>query len=244
MKKTTIQKIIAIAALLAVWQIVALIVDQRAILASPIEVIIRLFTIWQEPTFAGSIAFTFIRIAGGFVLAFLIGVTLAILAGSMRWIGILLSPVMVTIKSVPVASFIIIALVWLSSRSLSIFISFLMVLPVIYNNVLGGIKNIDPKLTQMADIYDVSFKKRFKYIWIPAIKPFLLSALTTALGLAWKAGIAAEVIGIPDGSIGEQLYFAKAYLNTTDLFAWTVIIVLISVIFEKIVLWVVKKILK
>lgn len=244
MKKTTIQKIIAIAALLAVWQIVALIVDQRAILASPIQVITRLFTIWQEPMFAGSIAFTFIRIAGGFVLAFLIGVALAILAGSLRWIEILLSPVMVTIKSVPVASFIIIALVWLSSRSLSIFISFLMVLPVIYNNVLGGIKNIDPKLTQMADVYDVSFKKRFKYIWIPAIKPFLLSALTTALGLAWKAGIAAEVIGIPDGSIGEQLYFAKAYLNTTDLFAWTVIIVLISVIFEKIVLWVVKKILK
>lgn len=244
MKKTTVQRIIAVFALLAVWQIAAMILDQRAVLASPVQVMGRLFTIWRESGFAASIAFTFIRIAGGFITAFLVGITLAILSGRAHWLEILLSPVMVTIKSVPVASFIIIALLWLSSRSLSVFISFLMVLPVIYNNVLGGIKNIDKKLIEMADIYNVSFDKRFRYIWIPAIKPFLMSAMTTALGLAWKAGIAAEVIGIPDGSIGEQLYFAKAYLNTTDLFAWTVIIVLISVAFEKAVLWAVRRILK
>ena len=116
-----------------------------------------------------------------------------------------------------------------------------MVLPVIYNNVLGGIKSIDRKLLEMADIYNISFAKRVRGIWIPEIMPYIRSGASTALGLAWKAGIAAEVIGIPDGSIGEMLYSAKVYLNTRDLFAWTVIIVILSICFEKLVLWLLDK---
>ena len=230
------KKIIAVVLLLAVWQAAAMLLDQKIILASPVHVIERLFTIWKEPGFLATIGFSFIRIAGGFLSAFVIGCVLAVLAGRIHWVEILLSPVMVTIKSVPVASFIIIALVWLSSRQLSIFISFLMVLPVIYNNVLGGIKAIDPQMNEMADVFRLSWRKRFRYIWLPTIKPHLYSGCTIALGLAWKSGIAAEVIGIPDGSIGEMLYSAKAYLNTVDLFTWTVIIVIISICFEKLVL--------
>ena len=237
----TAKKIIAVMLLLAVWQAAAMLLNQKVLLASPVQVLIRLFTLWKEPGFIAAILFSFTRIAGGFLLAFIMGIVFAVLAGKSEWIEILLSPVMATIKSVPVASFIIIALVWLSSGKLSVFISFLMVLPVIYNNVLGGIKNIDKKMVQMADVYHISAEKRFKYISLPAIKPFLFSGTTTALGMAWKAGIAAEVIGIPDGSIGEMLFNAKVYLNTADLFAWTVIIVIISICFEKAFMWILRK---
>ena len=140
------------------------------------------------------------------------------------------------IKSVPVASFIILCLIWLSSGSLSVFISFLMVLPIVYTNMLQGIQSTDSKLLDMAHVFRMSWFRKLRYIYIPHLKPYLMSACSVSIGLAWKAGIAAEVIGIPDGSIGEKLYEAKVYLDSADLFAWTFVIVFVSVIFEKLFL--------
>ena len=98
----------------------------------------------------------------------------------------------------------ILCLIWLSSAQLPVFISFLMVLPVLYNNVLQGFKTADPQLLEMAGLYGVPFGRRLVFIHLPQIKPFLLSACGVALGMAWKAGVAAEVIGITSGSIGEK----------------------------------------
>lgn len=166
---------------------------------------------------------------------------MAILAGRFHIAKIMFWPYMVTIKSVPVASFIILCLIWLTSSSLSIFISFLMVLPIIYTNILQGIESTDQKLLEMTQVYRVSWLKKLKYIYLPQIKTYLISACSVALGLAWKSGIAAEVIGVSFGSIGEKLYESKIYYSTADLFAWTVIIVLLSVGFEKIVLFLIKR---
>lgn len=231
-----IKKMTAVLLLLCLWQGAAVLLDRKILLASPVSVILRLFTIWRETGFLNAVFFSFLRIAGGFLAAFMLGVLLSVAAGKFSSVEMLLSPLMATVKSVPVASFIIIALIWLSSSELSVFISFLMVLPIIYNNCLAGIKSIDNKMLEMADIFRFSFGKRFLFIWLPSIKPHILSACRTALGIAWKSGIAAEVIGIPSGSIGEKLYEAKAYFNTVDLFAWTVIIVALSFLFETVCL--------
>lgn len=123
------------------------------------------------------------------------------------------------------------------SRNLSVVISFLMVTPIVYSNVLGGISSMDKKLTEMADVFEVPFPRRLRYLYLPQVAPFFRSACAVGLGLCWKAGVAAEVIGLPDGSIGERLYEAKVYLNTPDLFAWTVVIVLVSLVFEKLFLF-------
>ena len=116
-----------------------------------------------------------------------------------------------------------------------------MVLPIVYFNVLEGMKSTDRKLLEMAEVFAIPWGRRMRYLYLPQVKPFLLSACRTALGISWKAGIAAEVIGIPDGSIGERLYEAKIYLDTADLFAWTLVIVLLSALFEKLFLWGMKK---
>jgi len=234
--KAVLKKIAAVFLTLAVWQAAAMILDQKVLLASPVSVLLRLGTIWTEEQFFSSIWFSFIRIVGGFALGLFLGVLLAVLSGKFQTLEILLWPMFMAIKSVPVASFIVISLIWLTSANLSIFISFLMVLPIVYTNVLQGIRSIAPKMTQMADVFHVPWTRRLHYLWLPQIRPYLLSACTMALGLAWKSGIAAEIIGIPDGSIGEMLYNAKAYLNTVDLFAWTVIIVAVSIGFEKLFL--------
>ena len=140
---------------------------------------------------------------------------------------------MLAIKSIPVASFIILALILFSSRNLAVPISFLIVLPVLYSNVLGGIRAADSQLMEMARVFRIPVGRSIRYVYLPQVMPYFLSACGSALGLCWKSGIAAEVIGMPEGSIGEQLQQAKVYLDTPDLFAWTLVIVLVSLAFER-----------
>ena len=234
--KSRLARVLAVILALLVWQVAAMLLGNGILLASPLQAARRLMTLLTEPTFWQSLLFSTLRIMGGFLLGLATGVLLAGLAARFPWVETLLMPFVLCIKSVPVASFVILCLIWLSAVKLPIFISFLMVFPVIYTNVLNGIQATDPKMLEMAWAFRLSFGRKMKYIYLPAVKPFLLSACSIALGLAWKAGIAAEVIGIPDGSIGEKLYMAKIYFETAELFAWTAVIVLISRCLEKLFL--------
>ena len=231
--KDRLCKALAVIFALLVWQTTAVAVDQSILLVSPVDVALRLTTIWQVEGFASSIWFSFYHIAGGFLLALVSGILLAALSGRFRWVETALWPFMITVKTVPVASFGVLCLIWLSAQNLSVFISFLIVLPVVYGNVLQGIKSEDGKMLEVAEVFRMPVLRRILYIHMPQLKPFILSACATALGMSWKAGIAAEIIGTPDGSIGKQLYYAKIYLDTDDLLCWTVIIVIVSVAFEK-----------
>ena len=148
----------------------------------------------------------------------------------------LLSPLVAVVKAVPVASFIILALVWLDSRSLACFIAFLMVFPPVYLGVLEGIRQTEGRLLEMARVFRVPLGRQVRGIYLPAVLPHFRTAVSLGLGLCWKAGIAAEVIGLPGGSLGERLYSAKVYFQTPDLFAWTAVIVAVSVVFEKLFL--------
>lgn len=221
---------------LLVWQGVSQVLGQEILLVSPVSVLRRLLELAVTADFWSSIAFSIIRIMGGFLLAALLGILLGALAAGVSPVRQLLEPAVLTIKSIPVASFVILVLIWVPSENLSVVISFLMVFPVIYTNVLNGIESTDRKLLEMAEVFRISLPRRIRYIYASQVLPFFRAGCSVALGLCWKAGVAAEVIGIPDGSIGEQLYMAKVYLNTPDLFAWTIVIVLISLVFERLFL--------
>lgn len=243
-KKQIILKIFAVLLALGVWQAVSTVLASDLLLVSPIQVIKRLFTLVCEDIFLPTVCFTLLRIAFGFVSGLVLGTLLALAAGRFGILETLLWPYMLTVKSVPVASFVVLALIWLTASELSAFISFLMVLPIIYTNLLDGIKSVDKKMLEMADVFKMPFSRRLRFIWLPSVKPFLLSGCRIALGLAWKSGVAAELIGYPEGSVGEALYYSKLFLDTADLFAWTVVIVLLSVIFEKLVLFLLKHLMK
>lgn len=239
--KNWVEKAAAIVFALAVWQTGAMLLNKKLLLVTPIAVAQRLVSLCVEAGFWQTVAFSFARIVLGFFLALVTGCTLAAIAGRLHFIEVVLWPFIHVIKSVPVASFIILCLIWLSSRNLSVFIAFLMVLPIIYTNMLQGIKSSDPGLLEMTKLFRVGWLKKLKYIYLPQIKPYLLSACTISIGMSWKAGVAAEVIGIPDGSIGERLYEAKVYLSSADLFAWTVVVILISILFEKMFLYILNR---
>lgn len=214
---------------LAVWEIAARWVDEPILLVTPLSALRRLGQLLVEASFWQSILFSVGHILLGFSLSVLLGVSLAALAYRFRLVRQLLSPLTAAVKAIPVASFVILVLLWVPSRDLSILISLLIGFPVLYANVLMGLDATDPKLIEMARLFRVPFRSRLKAIYLYQLLPFLRSGLSVAIGLCWKSGVAAEVIGIPSGSIGEKLYKAKVYLETPDLFCWTLVIVLLSV---------------
>ena len=230
------EKIAAVVFALVIWHIAAVIINNSLLLVTPLTVAKRLFYLCFEKDFLKAVSFSFIRIVSGFLLALVTGSVLAVIAGRFRIAQIMLWPFIVAIKSVPVVSFIILCLIWLNAGNLSIFIAFLMVLPIVYTNMLQGIQSTDSKLLEMASLFHVSWLKKLKYIYLPQLKSYIISACSVSIGLSWKAGTAAEVIGIPEGSIGEKLYQAKIYFSSGDLLAWTVVIIAVSIAFEKLFL--------
>lgn len=206
------------------------------LLASPVQALGRLLALAATAEFWRAAAFSSVRILGGFLLSCVLAVALAALAARLRWVRELLSPLVAVVKAVPVVSFIILALIFLSSENLSLLISGLMVFPPVYLNLLEGIEHADRQLLEMARVFRVPLSRQLRGIYLPAVLPYFRSAVSLALGLCWKSGAAAEVIGLPAGSIGEALYTAKVYFQTGDLFAWTAVIVAISVLFERLFL--------
>lgn len=235
-KREKLYKALSVGLALAIWQGAAMAIGSDLLLSSPVEVVVRLGELLGEGGFWRAVGFTLSRIALGFLLGAVAGTGLGLLAGRFRGAEIVLWPYMKAVKTVPVASFIILSLVFLKARQLSVFISFLMVLPVVYENVLQGVRAADRGLVEMAGVFHMPYGRRLLYIYLPELKPFLLAGCTTALGLCWKAGVAAEVIAVTANSIGGRLYEAKVYFMTRDVLAWTVVIVALSVGFEKLVL--------
>jgi NitT/TauT family transport system permease protein len=209
---------------------------QQLLLPSPVSALACLGRLAVTAAFWRAIGWSAARILGGFLLACAVGVLLAVPAGRWRWVRELLAPLMAAVKAVPVVSFIILALVWLNSRQLPLFIAGLMVLPQVYFNVLTGIDQTDRQLLEMARVFRVPLRRQLWGIWLPQVLPYFRTAASLGLGLCWKAGVAAEVIGLPGGSLGERLYTAKVYFQTPELFAWTAVIVAVSAVFEKLFL--------
>lgn len=226
---------------LILWHGLSLFVHNQILLVGPLDALRALAGQAVSPSFWRAVGFSFGRISLGFFIAFLAGLLTGSLAYVRPLFGDFLAPAVQLMKSVPVASFVILALIWAGSRNLSVFISFIVVYPVIHVNTLAGLSQTDKGLLEMAQVFQVPGWRQAVSIYRISLYPYLESGLKTALGMGFKSGIAAEVIGVPDHSIGEGLYMAKIYLSTAELFAWTLTIIVISAVFERLFLFVLKK---
>lgn len=240
MKNKKIRAAIVIIFWLFIWQIVSMVIDQELLFASPIIVAKTLFQLLFQTEFWLSVFCSFLKISFGFLIGFVTGIIVGILAHNYVLVQDILAPFVSLMKSIPVASFIIVTLVWVDSSDLSIFISFFIVFPMIYLTTVDGLNQVDFELLEMAKVFRVTSMKKIRYIYVAGVMPFLISGCRIALGMCWKAGIAAEVIGLPTMSIGEQLYMSKIYLDTASLFSWTIVIIGVSVIFERVFVMILK----
>ena len=231
--KKFIQSLAAVLFWLAVWQAAAAAVGRELLLPTPAAAINALAENAIQPEFWRSVSLSLVRILLGFASGVVLGVVFGTVTKGFKPADILLSPLLRIIRATPVASFIILALVWINSGILPGFISMLMVIPVVWANTFEGLSSVDVGLLELAKVYRFGRIKTMKLIYLPSLRPYFKAAVITSLGMAWKSGIAAEVLCQPKDSIGIGLYYAKLYLETADLFAWTAVVIILSFIVEK-----------
>ena len=224
-----------------VWQALSMIVGLELLLPSPISTLKRLFELAGTLEFYEIILRSLVRILIGTAAAVILGVILAVASAKFRLLHDFISPIMTVIKAVPVASFIVLMLLWTGRDILPSIISALIVLPIVWSNIETGILETDKGLIELAKVYKMSGWKKARHIYMPSTLPYFISSLNSSLGLAWKAGIAAEVLALPVIAIGKQIYESKLYLETVDLFAWTLTVIIISLIIEKLIVFAIKK---
>lgn len=239
--KKLAKKIIIVIVWLGIWQILSAIIGLDVLFPSPADTFTELKNLAVTSEFWISVLLSVLRISVGFICGTLAGVLAGMLSAFVRGVSDFLAPAVSIIKATPVASFIILAVIWLETGNIPSFATALIVFPFVYANIKTGIKETDKNLVEMSDAFGVSFKNKLFRLYIPSVKPYFISAATTAMGLAWKAGIAAEVICNPTLSIGNGIYESKVYFEPPVMFAWTAVVVVLSILLEKIMLTLLKR---
>lgn len=235
-RQNKVQKALAILLWIGVWQVLAMAIAEKIIIVSPVEVLEEILRSLGDKVFWINIVYSTSKVIGGFISGTIIGVLFAILANRYNLMRILLEPLFQSIKTVPVVSFIIILLFFIKNFYLPIIISTLIVLPITYFNVLNALLTIDKKFLTIARLYNFSYAKKIKYIFIPAVKKSLWGTFKSTAGLAWKSSLAAEVIAMPKYGMGKEILQGKLYLETEKVFAYTFVAIILSLLMEKILL--------
>lgn len=230
--KRVIIRIIFIAVWLIIWQTASAVTGLELILASPVNVFKAIAGLVVTKTFYITVLNSFIKITSGFFVAFVLAVILGMVSARFYIIKEFLTPPVQLMKTLPMTSFIILLLIWFGSANVAAFIAFIVVFPVVYVSVISGIEHIDKEVLEMVNVFDVPALKKCRCVYLPSVWPYVKSGLKTVMGMCWKAGVSAEVIGLVRYSIGEQLYYSKLYFMTADLFAWSIMVVVVSMIFE------------
>lgn len=217
-----------------IWDLFSALVNNSYFLPSVLETFSALLVIVRSKYFLKVVFYTLLRVVFGLFLGCILGIILAFLSNTFASVKALITPLMSIIKSTPVATFIIILWVMMSGDSLAVFIAVLMVMPIIWQNTINGFNSIDRELVEVCHVYEFSFSKKMRILVFPSLKKFLIPAIITSIGLAWKSEIAAEIISYTKNSIGQYINDSKYNFDTSSVFAWTVIIIIMSISLEKI----------
>jgi NitT/TauT family transport system permease protein len=227
----------SVAIMLLVWQLLAMYFDSDFILQSPGKTFITALRLFTDKGFISVVGITIIRGLAGFIISAFLGMLLGVIAGTSQGFDAFLRPFLVTVRSVPVIALILLALIWFNPGTVPVFIAMLTMFPFICTNVIDGIRSVDPYLIEMARFYRVSRKRIIFEVYIPAIMPFIISGASSAMGIGWRAIIIGEVLSQPKYGIGTMMQAEQTFLNVDAVIAWTIIAILISYIFERIIRW-------
>ncbi len=221
--------------LLLIWKVVSWWVAGYEIVPSPEYTFLSLIKIFGTGNFWPSVGLTISRGLAGFVIALFLSILVGIPAGLNSSFFHFINPLLVTIRSTPVISLILLAIIWFGNDLVPVFIAVLTMFPIICLNIIEGIRNVDKDLLSMASIYKVPRKRLLPEVYLPSVAPWLLSGISNAMGFGWRAIIIGEVLSQPRFGIGTMMQRAEIFLLVNELIAWTVIAIIISYIFELII---------
>ncbi len=225
--------VISALGLLLIWKLAAVAVGKEIILPDPAIAWRALVRLATDPKTWTDVSATLVRGLVGFSLSYLAGLGFGLACGLSRVFNALFRPLLVGIRSTPSMALILLALIWFRSDTVAIFVTLLVVFPLVTQNVTEGIQSIDPLLLEMAAVYRVKRTRVLAQLCLPAILPYLAAGATAGLGLTWKVMISAEVLASPRWGIGARMDNARAFLNTPEVFAWTAVVILLGLLFDQ-----------
>ena len=233
--KNAVYTLMTVLLIVVAWKILSLVIAIPIIMPSPEQTIRDFLRILKTALFRQSALMTIFRGMLGFSAAFVIALIVGILAGRYETFRAVIRPGITTIRSTPVISVILLAMIWFTSGGVPVFVGFLMAFPILYGNTVEGMRNIDAGLVEMAHAFEVSRSSIVRHIYLPSLVPYILAGASTGLGITWKAVIAAEVLSMPLRGIGTGLQNAKIVLETGEVFAWTLVAILLGELSESVV---------
>ena len=224
--------LIAALVMILIWEIAARIMQSDLLLPPPEDTLMAVGTLIISKGFLNIIGATILRGLIGFVISFFLALVFGVFAGINRKFHAAIKPLLVTIRSTPVISLILLALIWFQVDQVPVFIALLTMFPIMTTNIIDGIRQVDENLVEMAFIYKVPQKRIIREVYIPATSPYIFSGVSNAMGFGWRAIIIGEVLSQPQYGIGTLMQEAQTYLLVKELIAWTIIAIIISYLFE------------
>ena len=231
------RRFITILILIILWQSMALLVDREILIPLPSHVFTQMFNDLSDPSFYYTVFTTLFRVIKGLALAVSIALIMGVTGGLYPKVADYFSVINDIIKSIPNISYIIIILIWLGSESSVIIVSFFILFPTFYANVLLAMNSLSKDLQDVMKVYPESSYHKLIKVYLPQIYPYLLSALRVGFGLGFKVSVMAEILTQVQIGVGKQLSFDRNMLDMTGIFAWTIWIIIISLLVENIFSW-------
>lgn len=227
---------LAVIAWLAIWQVAALALANPWLLSSPLDTLAVWANLILTVRFWEAVIHSLVRIALGFAIAFVTGCALGYLAAKLPGMRAFLKPAVLAVKSAPVVCIIALLLVAAGASVTTSIVVGLVVFPQFYHAVMEAALSRDTEVDKILDVFGVSRTRRALCVELVAFGASVRQATAVAAGLAWKSGVAAEIIGLPGLSIGESVYLAKISLDSATIIAWTATVILLSWLSEKLLL--------
>jgi NitT/TauT family transport system permease protein len=232
---------LAIVCLLSAWQVVAVWIRLPLIVPTPRATLVQILALIGTTAFWHHLAATLSRGLSGFGLSLGLGLLIGLWAGKNSAAHAFFRPLIILMRSTPVMSVIILALIWFQRNTVPVFATFLMAFPIVVRNVIEGVRGVDRDLLEMVTIYRVPARLRLLHLYLPSLLPFLAAGISSGLGITWKVLIAAVVLSYPRWGIGTQMDTARVYLQTDKVFAWTLIVVTLGLFFDYLLDFILKK---
>lgn len=233
LKNKVVKIIFSLFVILLLWEVAALVVNDNFFLPDVFTTLEALVKIVVSGSFFSVVFTALYRVVSGLILGIVFGILIAGLCHKFDILNTVLSPFISIMKATPVACIIVLLWIRLNYTEIAIFVVVLMITPIIWQNVYDSLRDVDKELMEVADVFELSKIQRLKLLIVPSVLSYLLPAIVTSVGLGWKAEIAAEIM--TNSNIGRLIYdFKTVSFDTASIFAWTVIIVSLSIVFEKI----------
>lgn len=231
--KKKLPALLAVLFLLIVWEIIAWPVNKPEIVPSVSRLLMALGELIVSPSFYQSVGVTILRGLAGMSLSLVTACVFAFLFTRYSWLYEFFRPLLAIMRSIPVVSFILLALIYLHPESIPLLIAFLVMFPLLTENLTKGLLHLHPGYKMMAEVFLIKGKNKVLQVYYPQLKPFLFSGLASAMGFGWRAIIMGEVLSQCTSGIGSEMKRAQIFIEVPELLAWTIIAILISFIFDK-----------